>query len=268
MIDESKKSEGMSMAEKESQYNLIYLGFLFENGSYPEYLAYIKEHPAVINGTEIKQMTLLVYTKTNDIEAAFGLIDTLMDQPNQFYSWLSTDMELAPLMTDPRWAAKLEQMKGLWELGAGDRKSAVIAKKFSRPAPLWSLKDTAGNTINLADLKGQVVILDFWATWCGPCKMAMPVIDEWMKTKMPAGVKVFSVNVWERDPSKAQPFMEQNGYGMTLLYGYNDLSKEYGFDGIPYLCVIDKEGNIRFEETGFAEELAENLGFWTEDLLK
>jgi len=137
---------------------------------------------------------------------------------------------------------------------------------INKPAIDFTLKSLDGKTVKLSDLKGKIVILDFWATWCGPCKQAMPILNEWMNTKKGKDVKVFSINVWERDPSLVAPFMADNNYSMTLLYGYNDLSKEYGFSGIPYLCVIDKEGNICYEETGFTPELSENLSFWTEDL--
>jgi thiol-disulfide isomerase/thioredoxin len=268
MIAESKQAEGMSLQEIESQFLITYLGTLFEAEYYTAFMDYIAMYPEAINDSNVQQMALLIYAHDGNNDDAFEIMDKMVDRPNDFYSWLTADKDLDVLRSDPRWTAKMNQMKQLWDAGRNGRKAAVVAKKINIPAQLWELPDKDGNIVKLADLKGSIVVLDFWATWCGPCKMAMPVIDEWMKIEMPAGVKVFSINVWERDPSLALPFMQENGYGMTLLYGTNDLSQKYGFDGIPYLCVIDKEGNIRFEEKGFAPELKENLAFWTEDLLK
>lgn len=268
LIAESKQAEGMSPAEQENQFLVTYLGTLFETDHHKDFLEYTMVHPGALEDSNVLQMSLLIHAKDADFASAYAVLDKMMDRPNEFFSWLSTEQELQPLREDPRWAAKMKQMKQLWDSGKNGRKADVIAKKINNPAPAWELKDKDGNVVKLADLKGTIVVLDFWATWCGPCKMAMPVLDEWMKNEMPQGVKVYSINVWERDIAKVLPYMQDNGFGMTLLYGTNDLSQKYGFDGIPYLCVIDKEGNIRFEEKGFAPELKENLSFWIEDLIQ
>lgn len=84
---------------------------------------------------------------------------------------------------------------------------------------------------------------------------------------MPEGVHVFSINVWEKNPKKAKLFMEENGYTMTLLYGNKAIAKAYEVKGIPYLCVIDKNGKIRFEAKGYSEGLKEELVWWVNDLM-
>lgn len=266
MVDTSETTKQLSPREKETQFELTYLNTLLIGESYQAFLDYINEHPTTKDMREVQRMLLLVYTYQGNFDSAFNELDVLLNMPNDYYSWLVSDKGLTPLRNDPRWEPKMAEFKRFWDMDSSKRKTSVLAKKFSKPAPLWELKDMSGNIVKLAELKGNIVVLDFWATWCSPCKDAMPVLDNWMKTAMPDNVKVFSINVWERDSAIAAPFMLENKYSMTMLYGYNDLSKEYGFDGIPYLCVIDKDGNIRFDEKGYTPELSENLTFWVEDL--
>jgi len=133
-------------------------------------------------------------------------------------------------------------------------------------APEWVLPDAEGNLIKLSDYRGQIVILDFWATWCGPCQSAMPLIDDWMKTKMPSGVKVFSINVWEQDVEGAINYMTDNKFGMKLVFGKNETVADYGVEGIPYIVVIDQEGMVRFTEIGFSPDLKQKLTKWVNAL--
>ncbi|MEW5995028.1 MAG: TlpA disulfide reductase family protein, partial [Candidatus Zixiibacteriota bacterium] len=94
------------------------------------------------------------------------------------------------------------------------------------------------------------------------------VVNEFTKNHANDNVRVFSINVWERGKSPARRFMDKNNYAMTLLYGNDELAKAYGVEGIPHLCVIDKNGNIRYVEKGFTDGLDEKLVWWTEDCLK
>jgi len=149
-----------------------------------------------------------------------------------------------------------------------ERRKHALAQKITEDAPDWTLEDVNGDMVSLAGLKGNVVVLDFWATWCGPCRMAMPELDEFTESLTTDKVKVFSVNVWER-AGKERPakFMKENEYDMTLLYGTNELAEAYGVDGIPHILVIDQDGKIRYRHAGYTEGVGETVGFWTEDLL-
>jgi len=171
-------------------------------------------------------------------------------------------------MKDPRWEKVSEGVKANWIANASKRKAAILANRLDKPAPDWTLKDINGKDVKLSDLRGQVVILDFWATWCGPCKMAMPHLDRFVKERLPKGIRVFSVNVWDNGGKTAKKFIEDNGYAMELLYGDDQTPKDYGITGIPYICAIDKKGVIRYEEKGFSETLPEALDAWCEELGK
>jgi thiol-disulfide isomerase/thioredoxin len=181
---------------------------------------------------------------------------------------LADDPDLAGLRADPAWAGIAAAVQANRASGRAGLKAQVLASMFEREAPAWTLRTVAGDSLSLADLRGQVLILDFWATWCGPCRMAMPVLDGWIDSEKPAGVRVFSVNVWEQTPAGAAAFMAREGYAMELLYGDEALAKAYGVEGIPYICAIDKAGKIRFEEKGYSPELGDKLALWAETLTK
>ncbi|MCK4858084.1 MAG: redoxin domain-containing protein [candidate division Zixibacteria bacterium] len=150
--------------------------------------------------------------------------------------------------------------------GVEERKEMALAKKLDLKAPQFSLVNLDGRTVSLADLQGKVVVLDFWATWCAPCLIGMPLLHEFIDQK-PDGVEFFSVNVWERDTSRVRPFLDNYGYSFNILFGDEELAKQYQISGIPTLFVIDKDGVIRYRHVGYSPFADETLKWQTETLL-
>lgn len=124
-------------------------------------------------------------------------------------------------------------------------------------APAFTLAGPEGEKISLASLKGQVVVLDFWATWCPPCVRAMPEIQKIHEAYAGKSVRVIGVNCWENgDPVK---FKKDKGYSYGLLLKGDDVATGYGVQGIPAFFVIGKTGKIVAAQSGFSNDLREVL---------
>ncbi len=133
-------------------------------------------------------------------------------------------------------------------------KGPEMKVKAGDAAPDFKLTDFAGKEWTLGSLKGQVVLLDFWALWCGPCKRAMPAIQKIHEDYKSKGVTVLGVNTWERDADGAKKFLETKGFTYPSLTKGDDLAGSYGMSGIPTLVVIGKDGKIAMIEVGLGPD--------------
>ena len=129
--------------------------------------------------------------------------------------------------------------------------------QVGQAAPEFALADLDGTTVRIADFRGQVVILDFWASWCAPCATTAPVLEELCRQFQDDGVVLVGVTI-DRRVEDAGRFLADNGYtSMIALWGSLDAAREvkalYGVVEIPHVFVIDRIGVIRF--AGRAEEL-------------
>ena len=132
----------------------------------------------------------------------------------------------------------------------GSQRAPALAFKVGDKAPAFKLTSLAGPEVTLDSLKGKVVLLDFWATWCGPCKQIMPVIQKLSEEFKDKGVAVFGVNTWEKKDGAAKSYMESKKYTYGCLLAGEDLAKTYGITGIPTLIIINKDGTIAKAEVG------------------
>lgn len=130
--------------------------------------------------------------------------------------------------------------------------SASLAASSTGPAPGFSLAGRGGKTIDLAQFKGQVVMINFWATWCGPCRQEMPLLEDIYKKYKPMGFTMLGVNV-EPDSAAAEAWLaKQKPVTFPIAFDTDSkVSKLYKVAGMPSTVFVDRKGNIRVMHKGY-----------------
>lgn len=129
--------------------------------------------------------------------------------------------------------------------------SLASASVVGQPAPALTFKDLAGKEVSLASLKGKVVVVDFWATWCGPCRMEIPGYIEMQKKYGKDGVVIVGVSLDQKGPKHVQKFVEQNAMNYTIVMGDDSAVEAFGgFNSIPTTFLISRDGKILHEKSG------------------
>jgi peroxiredoxin len=118
-------------------------------------------------------------------------------------------------------------------------------------APDFTLSAQSGKPVALTQYKGQVVMLNFWASWCGPCRQEMPLLDSIYKKYNKVGFTMIGVNV-EPDPKAANVWLKQTPVSFPILYDTDSkVSTLYGVAGMPSTVIIDRKGNVRMIHRGY-----------------
>src|SRR5688572_18917173 len=128
----------------------------------------------------------------------------------------------------------------------------ALAATGSGPAPGFQLSGRGGKAIDLSQFKGQVVMINFWATWCGPCRQEMPLLEQIHKKYKPMGFTMLGVNV-EPDPKAADAWLSKNGpVSFPIAYDTESkVSKLYKVAGMPSTVIVDRKGNMRVVHRGY-----------------
>jgi thiol-disulfide isomerase/thioredoxin len=113
-------------------------------------------------------------------------------------------------------------------------------------APAWRLKTGDGTIIELSELRGSVVVMDFWAHWCGPCRKLEPSLDQLVREYEKKPVRFFTVSVWPSRGFDAPAFLKEHKTASTFLLGDDAVAREYGIWGLPTYYVIDPTGRISY----------------------
>jgi len=126
------------------------------------------------------------------------------------------------------------------------------------PAPRFTLPDLNGRQVSLDQFKGRIVMLDFWATWCGPCRMTMPLLGN-LEKEYRNNMILLAINLQEPKNVVREYIQKQNINSQVLLDENGSVGEVYGTDSIPMQVLIDKEGIVRHIQIGFEPRMATRL---------
>jgi peroxiredoxin len=130
---------------------------------------------------------------------------------------------------------------------------AVKPDKERKSAPDFELKDADGKTVRLSDYKGKVVLLNFWATWCGPCKIEIPWFIEFERKLKDQGFAVIGVSMDEEGWTVVKPFVADLAINYRIVTGNDSLATLYGgVEALPTTFLIDRDGKIASTHVGLA----------------
>jgi len=118
-------------------------------------------------------------------------------------------------------------------------------------APDFVLKSASGENLRLSEYRGDVVMINFWATWCGPCRQEMPLLDELYGRYQRVGFKLLGINI-DDDSRRAMKMVQELGVTFPVLFDENkEVSKLYKVDAMPVTILVDREGQVRHVHHGY-----------------
>jgi peroxiredoxin len=136
-----------------------------------------------------------------------------------------------------------------------EQSRAVKDDKERKIAPEFELKDAAGKLVHLADYKGKVVVLDFWATWCGPCGVEIPWFVEFQRKYKDRGFEVLGVSMDDDGWKAITPFVAEKQINYRIVLGDDKTGDQYGgVEALPTTFVIDRQGRIASVHVGLANK--------------
>ncbi|MEE2911617.1 MAG: TlpA disulfide reductase family protein [Candidatus Poribacteria bacterium] len=141
----------------------------------------------------------------------------------------------------------------------------VVSTEWAKSAPDFKLLSTQLEQVTLSSFKGKVVLLDFWATWCQPCQVEMPIFEQLHHQYENKGFSVVGISVDREKLTVVEPFVENLGIGYPILFADEKVFREYAIMALPTAVLIDRQGKIRhrFEgATGSKESYVELIEKW------
>ena len=129
--------------------------------------------------------------------------------------------------------------------------SYCYGDEVSGPAPDFTLKSNSGKNLRLSDMKGNVVLINFWASWCGPCRQEMPKLDALFQKYERLGFTIYGVNV-DKEPAKAQTLLKDIPVTFPILFDPDGtVSELYKVRAMPTTMIVDRAGNRRYLHLGY-----------------
>ncbi len=252
-ILEEKKKENFD-PQYQSLFNMYgdtYALLLYKQGKYEEAFKYqdsIKVKDGLDIGGKERYLAMLEKVKSQDEVKAY-IEDEINNKGVTSPIFLSKLKEI--YMAKNLSLTEYEKLKQKTDLLAKTNRDKKIIEKFgSANAPNFTLKDLQGKETKLSDYKGKVVVLDFWATWCGPCVASFPKMQELVSKYKDKDVAFLFVNTWEKGEEneileRVTNFISEKKYSFNVVFdSQKEVYKDYKINGIPTRIVINKDGSI------------------------
>jgi len=148
-------------------------------------------------------------------------------------------------------------MKGIKNIVLGALFTVITATSVAssglagQEAPDFALKSSSGDNLRLSEYRGDVVMINFWATWCGPCRQEMPLLDDLYSRYQRVGFSLLGVNI-DDDSRRAMQMIEELGVSFPVLFdSAKQVSKLYEVEAMPVTVLVDREGTVRHVHHGY-----------------
>jgi len=246
-------------------YADTYALLLYKQGKAAEALPYQEKAVAASKGmTADENERLVTYlTATGKSKEAMAKAEEFI-KAGKSTSKMKEDVKIAYVKDKGSDKGFATYLAGVEAVAAAKARAEIVAKMMNKKATEFALKDLSGAEISLTSLKGKIVVVDFWATWCGPCKASFPAMQKMVtKYKNDPNVVFLFVDTWETADNYKElvpKFIADNKYDFHVIYdtpkpnekGKNVVVEQFGVNGIPTKFVVDKTGTIRFSSIGWS----------------
>ncbi len=263
----TEKPNGQTVKEWQNS-NDYYLGLnqylygklLFEQGSVQKAISIlekaIENTDKLYNEQELKEFYAKALIEAGEYQKAMNAISSFIEEGDGS-DVLQDDLKTAYVKQNGSEEGFSEYLAQFTSAAEEEMLNELKENMINETAPKFTLADLDGNEISLEDYKGKTVVIDFWATWCGPCLQSFPAMKTAVENyKNDDSVSFLFINTWERVENKkenAVNFIKENNYPFHVLLDLdNDVITKYKVEGIPTKFVIDPNQNIRFKSVGFS----------------